>query len=171
MSPDHEAQQADGQHGVHHGLVTKDRFAREHRNQLRAQTHGRQNGDVDLGMAEEPEQVLPQKRRAAFVGGKLTVDDDQAEQKSWCPTLRSSSSRIPADRSTPNASSPRMAVMNQAQQVSGMRISVMPLARMSSVVVMKFNALINAPMQKSAMLMIHRSAPETFDPAQRTAVR
>src|SRR2546425_914830 len=42
---------------------------------------------------------------------------------------------------------------------SGLRILVMPLARISSVVVMKFRAPISAPMQKIAMLIIHRSAP------------
>src|SRR5215472_17355941 len=52
-----------------------------------------------------------------------------------------------------------MAVMNQDQTVSGMRISVMPLARRSSVVVMKFRAPISDAMQKIAMLVIHRSAP------------
>ena len=49
--------------------------------------------------------------------------------------------------------------MNQAQQVSGMRISDIPLARISRVVVIKFKALINAPMQNRAMLVTHRSAP------------
>src|SRR6202171_4959353 len=47
--------------------------------------------------------------------------------KNLVPTLRSSSSRIPAEKSTPNASSPRIAVINQAQQVSGMRVLDMPL--------------------------------------------
>src|SRR5579862_3075740 len=49
--------------------------------------------------------------------------------------------------------------MNQDQQVSGMRIMVMPLARRSSVVVIKFNAPISEAMQKIAMLVIHKSAP------------
>src|ERR1700676_172146 len=79
--------------------------------------------------------------------------------KKLVPTLRSNSSNIPAESSTPNASKPRIAVINQAQQVSGMRIMVMPLARISSVVVIKLSALINAPMQKSAMLITHKSAP------------
>jgi hypothetical protein len=39
-------------------------------------------------------------------------------------------------------------VMNQAQALSGRRISDMPLQRMSSVVVMKFNEPSNWPMQK-----------------------
>src|ERR1700738_3029823 len=79
--------------------------------------------------------------------------------KKLVPTLRSNKSRIPAENNTPNASNPRIAVINQAQQVSGMRIMDMPLTRISSVVVMKFSALINAPMQNRAMLMTQRSAP------------
>ena len=43
--------------------------------------------------------------------------------------------------------------------VSGMRIMVMPLARKSSVVVMKFSAPISDAIQKIAMLVIHKSAP------------
>src|SRR5713101_4825093 len=79
--------------------------------------------------------------------------------KKLVPALRSNSSRMPAEKSTPKASSPRIAVINHAQQVSAMRIMDMPLTRISSVVVMKFSALINAPMQNNAMLMTHMSAP------------
>src|SRR5260221_2113141 len=79
--------------------------------------------------------------------------------KKLVPALRSSSSRMPAEKSTPNASRPKIAVINHAQQVSGMRIMDMPFARMSRVVVIKFSALINAPMQKSAILITHKSAP------------
>src|SRR5258706_1527507 len=79
--------------------------------------------------------------------------------KKLVPALRSNSSKMPAEKSTPKANSPRIAVINHAQHVSGMRIIDMPLARISSVVVMKFNALINYPMQNNAMLMIHKSAP------------
>src|SRR5438034_6484959 len=81
--------------------------------------------------------------------------------KKLVPRLRSISSRIPADSSTPKASNPRIAVTNHAQHVRGMRIRVIPFARMSRVVVMKFSAPINAPMQKIAMLMIQRSAPRS----------
>src|ERR1700738_5277650 len=79
--------------------------------------------------------------------------------KKLVPAFRSMSNKMPAEKSTPKASSPRIAVINQAQHVSGMRIIDMPLARISSVVVMKFSALINAPTQNNAMLMTHRSAP------------
>jgi len=69
------------------------------------------------------------------------------------------SRRMPAESSTPNASKPRIAVMNHDQQVSGMRIMLIPLARMSSVVVMKLRAPISDAIQKIAMLVIQRSAP------------
>src|SRR5580700_10247541 len=49
--------------------------------------------------------------------------------------------------------------MNQDHTVNGMRIIVMPLARISSVVVRKFSAPISDATQKIAMLVIHKSAP------------
>ncbi len=49
--------------------------------------------------------------------------------------------------------------MNHDQTVRGMRINVMPLARRSKVVVMKFSAPINEATQNSAMLVTHKSAP------------
>src|SRR5215469_15904870 len=61
--------------------------------------------------------------------------------------------------------------MNHDQTVSGIRISVMPLARRSSVVVMKFSAPINDAIQKIAMLVIHKSAPSPSPgPAEGTAL-
>src|SRR5271154_5040465 len=61
--------------------------------------------------------------------------------------------------------------MNHDHTVSGMRIKVMPLARKSSVVVMKFNAPISDAKQKMAMLVIHRSAPSPSPgPADCTAL-
>ena len=42
---------------------------------MRDHAHGGHDRDVDLGMTEEPEQVLPQQRRAAGVGLQLIVDD------------------------------------------------------------------------------------------------
>src|SRR5271168_2496745 len=66
---------------------------------------------------------------------------------------------MPADSSTPNASNPRIAVMNHAQQVSGMRIMVMPGARRSMIVVMKLIAPISDAAQKNAMERIHMFWP------------
>ena len=56
--------------------------------------------------------------------------------KKLVPAERSSSSRIPPANNTLNASRLRIAVTNHAHTVSGMRISVIPGARMSIVVAM-----------------------------------
>ncbi len=50
-------------------------------------------------------------------------------------------------------------MVNQPQTVNGMRISVMPGARISSVVTMKFNALSSDATQKMAIEAIQRSCP------------
>ena len=52
-----------------------------------------------------------------------------------------------------------MAVTNQPQTVSGRRIMVRPLARMSMVVVMKFRAPRSEATQNKAMLTTHRLCP------------
>ena len=69
VAPDQEAEEADAEDGVHHRFVAEDRLAREGREQLRGHAHAGQDRDVDLRVAEEPEQVLPQQRRAALVIG------------------------------------------------------------------------------------------------------
>ena len=53
----------------------------------------------------------------------------------------------------------RMALMNQAQTVSGMRGRVMPLARRSSVVTMKLSEVSSAAKQKSATLAVQIVKP------------
>src|ERR1700675_2693592 len=61
--------------------------------------------------------------------------------------------------STANAVNPITEVMNHAQAVSGSRINDMPLQRMSSVVVMKFNDPSNWPMQKMPIEVAQRITP------------
>ena len=61
--------------------------------------------------------------------------------------------------STANAVRPMQEVMNQAQTVSGRRIRLMPLQRMSSVVEMKFSEPSNCPTQKMAMETAHSTWP------------
>src|ERR1700686_598387 len=60
---------------------------------------------------------------------------------------------------TANAVSPMHDVMNHAHALSGRRIRLMPFTRKSSVVVMKFNAPNNWPMQNRAIEVIHRTTP------------
>ena len=53
---------------VSHRPIAENRFARERCNEFRRNPHRRQNHDVNFGMAEEPEQMLPQQRLAAPCG-------------------------------------------------------------------------------------------------------
>ena len=68
--------------------------------------------------------------------------------KKLVPAMRSSSNKIPPPNSTGNESNASTAVVNQAQQVSGMRMSDMPRVRMLISVVMKFRAPSSEPTQK-----------------------
>ena len=77
VAPHAEAEETDSAEGVDHGAITEHRLAREGREDVRGHAHAGQNGDVHLGMAEEPEQVLPEERGAALVIDDL-VGDDQA---------------------------------------------------------------------------------------------
>ena len=69
MAPDKEAQRADGENREDHGAITKDRLAREGRNNVRCRPHAREDRDVNFWVAKKPEQVLPKQRRAARVVG------------------------------------------------------------------------------------------------------
>src|SRR5258708_40320622 len=69
VRPHHEAQKANGDGGPGDGGVAEDRLAREDRQHLLNHAEGRQDEDVDFGMAEEPEEVLPEQWVAA--GGGL----------------------------------------------------------------------------------------------------
>ena len=52
-------------HRERHRAVAEDGLAREDREDVGGDAHGGQDQDVDLGVAEEPEEVLPEERRAA----------------------------------------------------------------------------------------------------------
>ena len=65
VRPDDEADEADRHHGVGHAEIAEDRLAREGRHDLADDAEGRQDHDVDLGVTEEPEQMLEQDRVAA----------------------------------------------------------------------------------------------------------
>ena len=66
VRPHEHAEERDARRGRRDRLVAEDRLAGEHRQHLGEDPERRQHEDVDLGVAEEPEQVLPQQRRAAL---------------------------------------------------------------------------------------------------------
>src|SRR3546814_5252254 len=65
VGPDDEADETDRHHGVGHAEIAEHRLARESRHDVADDAESRQDHDVDLGVTEEPEQVLEQNRVAA----------------------------------------------------------------------------------------------------------
>ena len=63
VGPHRDRQRADADGGEDQALVAEQRFTAEDRQDLGDDPEERQGDDVDLGMAEEPEQVLPEDRR------------------------------------------------------------------------------------------------------------
>src|SRR3546814_11669080 len=68
VRPDEEADEADRDHRVGHAEIAEDRLAREGRDDMADDAEAGQDHDVDLGVPEEPEQVLEQDRVAAAFG-------------------------------------------------------------------------------------------------------
>ena len=68
VRPHDEADDADRHHGVGHAEVTEHRLLREGGHHLADDAERGQDQDVDLGVAEEPEQVLVEDRIAAAGG-------------------------------------------------------------------------------------------------------
>ena len=68
VRPHGHGKTGDGDGGENQALVAEERFAGEHRDDLGDDAEERDRDDVDLGVAEEPEQVLPQHRTA---GGRV----------------------------------------------------------------------------------------------------
>ena len=66
VRPHRQRQGADGEGREDHALVAEQRLAAEHRDDLADDPEERQGDDVDLGVAEEPEQVLPQHGAAVL---------------------------------------------------------------------------------------------------------
>ena len=68
-----------------HRGVAEERLPREDRQDLRDDAEGRQDQDVHLGVAEEPEEVLPEDRVAAAggheeVGAEVPVEHQQHQR-------------------------------------------------------------------------------------------
>ena len=75
VHPHAEAEHHGGDRRQRHGGVADQRTAAEDGQRVRNHAHGGQHDDVDPGMAEHPEQMLPQQRLAAGVG----VEEMRAE--------------------------------------------------------------------------------------------
>ena len=90
VRPDDERQDRDRRRRVHHRGVAEQRLARERRDDLRDDAERRQDHDVDLGVAEEPEDVLEHHRVAA--AGRV--------EEAWCRSGGRSAVIVTAPAST-----------------------------------------------------------------------
>ena len=72
VSPDQDAEEADEQGGGDHGAVGEDSAAAEVGEEHRGEAHAGEDGDVDLGVSEEPEEMEPEEGAAvaAVCGGR-----------------------------------------------------------------------------------------------------
>ena len=66
MRPDNKTDHTDRNHGISHAEIAEYGFFGEGGDDLADHAEARDNEDVDLGMAEEPEQMLPEQRIAAL---------------------------------------------------------------------------------------------------------
>ena len=85
MAPDAKAEEADAADGADHRAVAEYRLARKRGEQVLGDAHSGEDRDIHFGMAEKPEQVLPQKRRTALVpSDDLVRDHESAGNKEAC---------------------------------------------------------------------------------------
>ena len=138
VDPHAEAEEGDGGDGIDHHRVAEERLAREDRDDLGDDAEGRQDQDVDLRMAEDPEEVLPEHRVAA--GGDQRAFSQVEGAVEHVPASRSKVSSIRAIVMAGKAMMIRIETISVDQVKIGMRIIVMPGARRLRMVTMKLKA-------------------------------
>ena len=75
VRPDAQADKCDRHHGSHHDRITEDGFAGENRNDLGGNRKRRHDEDVNLGMAENPKEMLPEHG----ITTRLGIEEFRAE--------------------------------------------------------------------------------------------
>src|SRR5690606_31857822 len=65
VTPNREADDPDQDSGKNDDRVSEKRFAGENRNDFRNDSHRGENQDVNFGVTEDPEKVLPENRLSA----------------------------------------------------------------------------------------------------------
>ena len=84
VGPDDEGQNGNARGGIHHGGIAEQLFAREGRHDLADDAKSRQDHDVNLGVAEEPKDVLvhhwvPATCRVEEAGAKVAVSQGHGD--------------------------------------------------------------------------------------------
>jgi hypothetical protein len=148
VRPHRHRQRRDRDARVDHALVAEQRLAGEHRDDLGDDAEERQRDDVDLGVAEEPEQVLPQDDaavgRVEHVRAEVAVHQ-QPEQRRGEDRERDEHQQR-GDEDHPGED------RHPEHRHAG--------ARMQTIVVMKLTPPRMVPRPARARPMIHRSPPK-----------
>ena len=141
VRPHRHRQAGDGDGRADQADVAEHRLAAEDRDDLGDDAEERQRDDVDLGMAEEPEQVLPEHRRRRCSGRRC------ARRTCGRPPARAARRPAPGRPSAPGST-----VSRTFQVKIGIRNMVMPGARMQMIVVMKLTEprIVPRPGQRQA---------------------
>ena len=139
VCPDDERHEADEDHRVDHRPVAPQRLADIVGDDLGDDAHGRQDQHVNLGMGQEPEQVLPEQRAAAAGDLQNSVVDEQPagqeEARASQAVHELHDPRQPRGAGKPR--SRRKAVTSWAQTKKGSLKKLKPGARSWKIVVMK----------------------------------
>ena len=130
MRPDAEADERDEQLGHRDERERDHPPPRERRDDRRRDPERGQDDDVDLGMAEDPEEVLPEQRVAARARRR------RSGSRAGAAARGRRSRRVSAGSANRSAN----ATARIAKQKSGMRFSDMPGARSLKIVTMKLIA-------------------------------
>src|SRR5579871_3464439 len=75
MSPEQDAEEADHEGGGDHGAVGEDSAVAKVGEEHRGEAHAGEDGNVDLGVSEEPEEMEPKERGAVAFGMEDSVDE------------------------------------------------------------------------------------------------
>ena len=101
VHPEAEAQEAGADGRQHDPRIADDRPLREGRHDHRQQRDGRQEDDVDLGVAENPEQVLPEDRIAAARRIEERPVEQRAPSRTRCRRRSAAGRRTGSSRRRP----------------------------------------------------------------------
>src|SRR3546814_12060865 len=85
VHPDEEAERADDDDRPDHHPVAEDVLAGVDADELGADAEGGQRADIALGVAEEPEEMLEEDRRAALIAHALRPEERRVG-KEWVST-------------------------------------------------------------------------------------
>src|ERR1700733_6268270 len=75
MSPEEDFEEADQEGGCDHGAVGEDFSVAEVGEEHRGEAKAGEDGDVDLGVSEEPEEMEPEERAAIAAAVEDVVDE------------------------------------------------------------------------------------------------